>query len=45
MHYAVKEHMAAPRRCDMQQAMMLGRSCEGDPSTYERPLQLGVFSD
>ena len=58
IQYAVKElarHMAAPRRCDMNQAMMLGRYLQQrpslvrvttlDPEAHDGPLQLDVFCD
>ena len=58
IQYAVKElarHMAAPRRCDMNQAMLLGRYLQQrpslvrvttlDPEAHDGPLQLDVFCD
>ena len=58
IQYAVKElarHMATPRRCDMNQAMMLGRYLQQrpslvrvttlDPEAHDGPLQLDVFCD
>ena len=48
-------HMATPRRCDMNQAMWLGRYLQQrpslvrvttlDPEAHDGPLQLDVFCD